>query len=59
MVGSAIAIQIIQYMVGEDAVKVLITFLACVMATKGDKSMREQIVPLLIIIGSIYSSDML
>lgn len=57
IVGIAIAIQIIQYMVGEVAGKVLIAFLACLMAIKGDKSIRFQIVPLLIIVGSIFSSN--
>jgi hypothetical protein len=46
-------------MVGADAGKFLFTILACLMASKGEKSIRVQIWPLLIIVGSIFSSNLL
>jgi hypothetical protein len=46
-------------MVGAEAGKFLLTLLASLMAIKGGKSMRDQIVPLLIIVGSIFSSNLL
>ena len=37
---STMAIQIIQQIVGEEAGKVLLIFIACLMASKGEKSIR-------------------